>query len=101
MKNGRDFRNRDTNSYSEDLLKKATRLEPIKKSGKDKKVVIEDEDEDDDIVYRPKRESILDFYDDRDDDSDEDLDEDEEDYDEDWDEDEEEEYDDDYEEEKN
>ena len=100
MKNGRDFRNRNAVSQPEDLLKRATRLDPIKKNGKEKRVVIDEEDEED-VEYHPKRESIFDYYDDPSVDEDDGSDE-EEDYDEDWEDEESDEYgDDDYDEDRN
>lgn len=87
---------------SNDGLKKAKKLEPIKKNSKESKSYLrmDFEDEDEDFDYRSKKhESILDYYDDGDEDLD--LDEDDE-YDEDeddeeYDDEDEELYDEDYE----
>lgn len=50
---------------AEDALRKAVKLSPMKKSGKDKHYLYSDFDDEDDIGpdYR-KRESILDYFDD-------------------------------------
>lgn len=69
MKSGRDFQAKSANFSSEDLLRKATKLEPIKKSGKTKRVIVNDEDEDEELLlYKGKKESVLDYYDDNDND---------------------------------
>lgn len=60
MKSDKYFRER---SSSDDLLKKPTKLEPNRKSGKDR-IVLDDEDED---VYRPEKESVFDYFDDEED----------------------------------
>lgn len=81
---------------SEDKLRKATKLEPIKKNSKESKQFLKESDEDlDELDYKfKKRESVLDYFDDgnedvEDEDDDDDLDseDDDEDYDEDYDED--------------
>ncbi|MDE6183610.1 MAG: hypothetical protein K2F53_04220 [Rikenellaceae bacterium] len=59
MKSNKDFRER--HHSSDDLLKKPTRLEPNRKSGKER--IIIDDDYDEDELYQPKRESILDYFD--------------------------------------
>ena len=65
MKQNKGFRTgHDDNA--EDALKKAVKLAPIKKSGKEKHYLysdLEDEDEDLELNYR-ERESILDYFDD-------------------------------------
>ena len=50
---------------AEDALKKAVKLSPIKKSGKDKHYLYSELDDEDDMEldYR-KRDSILDYFDD-------------------------------------
>lgn len=48
-----------------DELRKAKRLEPIRKSGKERHALFSRfEDEEEDILPRPKRESVLDYLDD-------------------------------------
>lgn len=76
MKSTKDFR-----PGSEDTTKKATKLEPIRKSGKERHTLFKTLDQDDDdaeLNALRKRESILDYIDDGEEDLDEeDLDEDE------------------------
>lgn len=81
MKSNKDLRGQAGAFGTEDLLKKATKLEPIKKNGKDKRVFINDLDNDEDIDLKQikKKESVLDYFDDdpdrEDDEEDEDWDE--------------------------
>lgn len=95
MKATKDFRGRGGDFGSEDSVKRAAKLDPIKKSGKERHALYSqiDEDEDMELLRVRKRDSILDYFDDgeEEDDLDEDdeLDEDEED--EAWDDEEEEE----------
>lgn len=80
MKFNNGFRERGTNAGT-DEVKKAVKLTPMKKSGKEKHSLYKnlDEDEDDlDLISYKKKESVLDYYDDGDEDYE---DEDEEDYD--------------------
>jgi len=83
-----------TDSFGpEDVLRKATKLPPLKKSGKEKKSFyreVEEDDDDLDLKLLHKRESVLDYYDDEEEDGDWDEEEDGSEFDEDWDEDEEE-----------
>lgn len=79
---------------SEDKLRKATKLEPIKKNSKESKQFLKESDEDlDELDYKfKKRESVLDYFDDgnedvEDEDDDLDSEDEDEDYDEDYDED--------------
>lgn len=61
MKTNKGFRRTD----AADELRKAKRLEPIQKSGKERHSLfssLEDEDEDD--YFRNRRESVLDYLDD-------------------------------------
>lgn len=62
MKSQKDFRSPD----SADNLRKAAKLEPIKKSGKERhKLFNNDNDDLDDEEYiKPKKESVLDYFDD-------------------------------------
>lgn len=82
MKSNKDLRGKAGAFDSGDLLKKAIKLEPIKKSGKEKRSFIKELDEDEDVDLMPlkKRESVLDYIDDGEEDSeedDEDVDDDE------------------------
>ena len=61
MKSDKHFRDKGS---SDDLLKEPTRLEPNRKSGKDRIVFDEEEGEE---IYRPEKESILDYFDDEED----------------------------------
>ena len=96
MKSNNDLRGR--NGFgSEDLLRKAAKLEPIKKSGKEKHAMARelDEEEDDLELNFHKRESVLDYYDDGEEEADfadtedewEEMDENDDDLDDDWEED--------------
>lgn len=73
MKSNNDFRSQVANI--QDAGKKAVKLEPIRKSGKEKHTLYkglshpdEDDDEDFDLSSLHKRESILDYMDDSDED---------------------------------
>lgn len=94
MKATKDFRGRGGDFGSEDSGKRAAKLDPIKKSGKERHALYSqiDEDEDMELLQVRKKDSILDYFDDgeEEDDLDEDdeLDEDEEEA---WEDDEEEE----------
>ena len=62
MKFNRDLRGADT---AEDLMKKAVKLDPIKKSGKEKRSFIDEIDDDDEVdLGKYRRESALDYLDD-------------------------------------
>ncbi len=50
-------------SDAEETLKKAIKLEPIKKSGKERHQMMDEMDDDIEMDYR-KRESVLDYFDD-------------------------------------
>ena len=61
MKTNKGFR--DENHADE--LRKAKRLEPIHKSGKERHTIYRElDDEEDDAPARPKRESAFDYFDD-------------------------------------
>ena len=65
MKPNKDFRAKGNNTDPEDVLRKAVKLAPMKKSGKERHQLYNNFDEDDDIEldsYR-KRESVLDYFD--------------------------------------
>lgn len=66
MKSTNDFRVKSGAFDPEDLMKKAKKLDPIKKSGKEKRAFYSelDEDDDEDLSSYRKRESILDYFDD-------------------------------------
>ncbi len=66
MKTTKDFRSRGGNFGSEDSLKRAAKLDPIKKSGKDRHVMFSqiDEEEDMELIRVRKQASILDYFDD-------------------------------------
>lgn len=68
MKVTKDFRSGRARVHSEDALRKAAKLEPIRKSGKEKRAMYSELDEEEglDLSYR-KRESVLDYFDDGDD----------------------------------
>lgn len=95
MKSIKDFRSKQQSFDSEDSMRRASKLEPIKKSGKEKHSLysrLDDDDEDDDaeLCSLRKRESAYDYYDDgeeSDEEFDDDLDDED---DEEWDEEDEE-----------
>lgn len=95
MKSIKDFRSKQQSFDSEDSMRRASKLEPIKKSGKEKHSLysrLDDDDEDDDAELRSlrKRESAYDYFDDgeeSDEEFDDDLDDED---DEEWDEEDEE-----------
>lgn len=68
MKSNRNFSTKGDAFAGDDLLRKATKLEPIKKSGKEKRTIyseLESEDEIDLLTIK-KRDSILDYFGDED-----------------------------------
>ena len=74
MKPNKEFRGKGIVTDPEDVIKKAVKLTPIKKSGKDKHMLYgryDDDEEDLDLDYR-KRESVLDYFDDGEEESEED-----------------------------
>lgn len=51
--------------HEADELRKAKRLEPIHKSGKERHELYNNfEEDDDELIITPKRESVLDYFDD-------------------------------------
>ncbi|MFI3314577.1 MAG: hypothetical protein R3Y04_02795 [Rikenellaceae bacterium] len=66
MKSNKDFQPRTGKVLeADDLVRKSARLEPNKKSGKDKhRMFADNEDDEDDFIIPTKRESVLDYYDD-------------------------------------
>ena len=95
MKSIKDFRSKQQSFDSEDSMRRASKLEPIKKSGKEKHSLysrLDDDDDDDDVELRSlrKRESAYDYFDDGEE-SDEEFDDDlDDENDEEWDEEDEE-----------
>lgn len=73
MKSTQKFRSTADDIASEDLLKKPAKLEPIKKSGKEKRAIystLDDGDEDEEYLMLRKKDSILDYFDDGDEEDD-------------------------------
>lgn len=71
MKSNKEVR--ANNNGSDETLKKAVKLAPIKKSGKDKHHMYSNLDDEDDEEYMDdykKKESVLDYYDDGEEDED-------------------------------
>lgn len=67
MKSQKDIREKTNGFNSEDSLRKAAKLEPFKKNGKEKKIFLDDDDANDDLSFElGKKESILDYFDDSD-----------------------------------
>lgn len=66
MKSTKDFRT----AGGDDTTRKATKLDPIRKSGKERHSLYKslDEEEDAELLALRKRESVLDYLDDGDDD---------------------------------
>ncbi|MDR2937000.1 MAG: hypothetical protein LBU80_06655 [Rikenellaceae bacterium] len=62
MKSQKDFRGTPVAAGSEDSMRKAARLQPIRKNGKEKRAYIYelDEEVDNPVLYR--RESVLDYF---------------------------------------
>ena len=90
MKATKDFRGRGGDFGAEDSLKRAAKLDPIKKSGKERHVLYSqiDEEEDMELIRVRKKDSILDYFDDGEE-EDQEFDEDDELDDEEWEEDDE------------
>lgn len=76
MKATKDFRGRSDNFGAEDSVKRAAKLDPIKKSGKERHSLYSqlDEDEDLELIQVKKRDSILDYFDDGQEEEDDELD---------------------------
>lgn len=65
MKSIRDVRGKSDNFDSADMLKKAMKLEPIKKSGKERHAIFGELEEEEELSLNyKKRESVLDYFDD-------------------------------------
>ena len=93
MKSNGNLRQAADSLGPEDTLRKATKLPPLKKSGKEKQSYYReldgDEEEDTDLKFLHKRESVLDYFDDGEEEETEewyDEDEEESGFEEDWDE---------------
>ena len=68
MKAKKDFRERGVFNEADDTTRKATKLDPIRKSGKERRNYGRMDDDDDDVAeYRTKRESAFDYFDDAED----------------------------------
>lgn len=66
MKPNKEFRGKSNANAADDVVKKAAKLPPIKKSGKEKHMIFSSLEEEDDFElqsYR-KKESVLDYFDD-------------------------------------
>ena len=90
MKSIKDFRSKQQSFDSEDSMRRASKLEPIKKSGKEKPSLYSRLDDDVELRSLRKRESAYDYFDDgeeSDEEFDDDLDDED---DEEWDEEDEE-----------
>lgn len=66
MKSNRGFRHKASDGGSEDLLRRAAKLSPIKKSGKDKRAIYSqmDDEADAELLALRRQESVLDYFDD-------------------------------------
>ncbi len=64
MKSNGNLRANAASGGAEDTLRKAAKLEPIKKSGKEKRAYIRELDDGDLELSFQKRDSILDYFDD-------------------------------------
>ena len=69
MKSNKEFRGAYAGSGPDDVMKKAVKLPPLKKSGKEKHQMYSalDEDDDLDIYEHRERESVLDYFDEEED----------------------------------
>ncbi len=65
MKPTKEVRGKVSNHNSGDVIRKVTKLVPIKKNGKESRVKYEDEDLD--LYSYKERDSILDYYDEEED----------------------------------
>lgn len=67
MKSNKDFHTKGGETSREDAIRKAAKLDPIKKSGKERHAMyrsLDDEDDDEMLTDYKKRESVLDYFDD-------------------------------------
>lgn len=65
MKSHTDFKLKERMTDPDDVVRKPAKLEPARKSGKERHSLYgELEDDDDELDYRGKRESVLDYFDD-------------------------------------
>jgi hypothetical protein len=64
MKSNGNLRTNTASAGTEDTLRKAAKLEPIKKSGKEKRAYIRELDDGDLELSFRKRDSVLDYFDD-------------------------------------
>ena len=66
MKSTKEVKGKGSNLNSGDSSRKVTKLVPIKKNGKESRVVYDEEEDSSTYAYK-KRDSILDYYDEGDD----------------------------------
>lgn len=72
MKSNHVFRSRTNDFGSEDSLKRAAKLDPMRRSGKERHQLYSNlDEEDEDLNFLYKKESVLDYFDDGNDDADE------------------------------
>ena len=65
MKSHTDFKLKVSVVDPDDAIRKPSKLDPIRKSGKERHSLYDaDNDEDEELDYRGKRESVLDYFDD-------------------------------------
>ena len=67
MKSNRGFRHKASDGGSEELLRRAAKLSPSKISGKDKRTIysqMDDDEADAELLALRKQESVLDYFDD-------------------------------------
>lgn len=71
MKSNKVFRPAAGRHEADDMTRKAVKLPPIKKSGKEKHLMyssLEDDSDDDELDMYKQKESVLDYYDDEEED---------------------------------
>ncbi len=65
MKSHADFKLKESVTDPDDAIRKPARLDPIRKSGKERRSLYDElGDEDEELDYHGKRESVLDYFDD-------------------------------------
>lgn len=65
MKSKNDFRReRGVFNEADDTLRKATKLDPMRRSGKERRNYGPMDDDDEDVSYSPPRESAYDYFED-------------------------------------
>ncbi len=69
MKSHTDIKSKESVADTDDAIRKPSRLDPIRKSGKERHSLYDELDEEEgELDYRGKRESVLDYFDDGEDD---------------------------------